>query len=61
MRLDTGLLELQSLLGYSDWRSFFNALNKAKDSCNINSEGVSNHIVEVTKMVKIGSGAERKI
>ncbi|MBK7233228.1 MAG: DNA damage-inducible protein D [Saprospiraceae bacterium] len=52
--------ELQELLGYSEWRNFLNAINKAKDSCETTGEVVSDHFVDITKMVKIGSGAERK-
>jgi len=52
--------ELQELLGYADWRNFLNAVEKAKESCKTSSEAVSDHFVDVTKMVKIGSGAERK-
>jgi DNA-damage-inducible protein D len=51
--------ELQELLGYSDWRNFLNTVNKAKESCKTTGEEVSNHFVDVNKMVKIGSGAER--
>jgi DNA-damage-inducible protein D len=52
--------ELQELLGYSDWRNFSNTLNKAKESCKSIGEEASDHFVDVNKMVKIGSGAERK-
>ena len=52
--------ELQELLGYADWRNFLNAINKAKDSCETTGEAVSDHFVDVNKMVKIGSGAERE-
>lgn len=52
--------ELQELLGYADWRNFVNAINKAKESCETTGEAVSDHFVDVNKMVKIGSGAERK-
>lgn len=52
--------ELQELLGYSDWRNFVNAVDKAKESCKNTKETVSDHFVDVNKMVKIGSGAERK-
>jgi len=52
--------ELQELFGYADWRNFLNAINKAKESCETTGERVSDHFVGVTKMVKIGSGAERK-
>jgi DNA-damage-inducible protein D len=52
--------ELQELLGYSDWRNFLNAIEKAKESCKTTGEAVLDHFVDVTKMVRIGSGAERK-
>jgi DNA-damage-inducible protein D len=52
--------ELQELLGYADWRNFLNAVDKAKESCKTSGEAVSDHFVDVNKMVKIGSGAERK-
>jgi len=52
--------ELQELLGYADWRNFLNAIDKAKESCNTSGEAISDHFVDVTKMVPIGSGAERQ-
>lgn len=52
--------ELQMLLGYADWRNFQNAIDKAKESCKTTAEAVSDHFVDVTKMVPIGSGAERE-
>jgi DNA-damage-inducible protein D len=53
--------ELQELLGYADWRNFLNAISKAKDSCKTTGEAVSDHFVDVNKMVPIGSGAEKQI
>lgn len=53
--------ELQVLLGYADWRNFLNAIDKAKESCKTSGDVVSDHFVDVTKMVKIGSGADRKL
>lgn len=52
--------ELQTPLGYSEWRNFLNAVEKAKESCRTTGEEVSDHFVDINKMVKIGSGAERK-
>jgi DNA-damage-inducible protein D len=52
--------ELQVLLGYTDWRNFLKAVDKAKESCRTTDEAVLDHFVDVNKMVKIGSGAERK-
>jgi DNA-damage-inducible protein D len=53
--------ELQTLLGYADWRNFLNAVEKAKESCKSTGERVLDHFVDVTKMVKIGSGADKQI
>jgi DNA-damage-inducible protein D len=52
--------ELQILLGYTSWRNFINAVTKAKESCKASKEEILDHFVDVDKMVKIGSGAERK-
>ena len=53
--------ELQELLGYSDWRNFNNAVNKAKESCKTSGEAVSDHFVDVNKMIEIGKGGKREI
>lgn len=53
--------ELQKLLGYSDWRNFLNAVDKAKESCKTTGEEVSDHFVDVNKMIELGKGAQRKL
>jgi len=53
--------ELQELLGYSDWRNFLNAVDKAKESCKTTGEAVSDHFVDVTKMIELGKGGQRKV
>ncbi len=53
--------ELQELLGYSEWRNFINAVNKAKDSCNTTGEEVSDHFVDVNKTIKMPKGALKDI
>lgn len=53
--------ELQELLGYADWRNFLNAVNKAKDSCKTTGEEVSDHFVDVTKMIELGKGGKREV
>lgn len=53
--------ELQELLGYADWRNFANAVDKAKKSCETTKQPIVDHFVDVTKMVKLGSSAEREV
>ena len=53
--------ELQILLGYSDWRNFINAVEKAKESCKTIGEAVLYHFVDVTKMIEIGKGGKREV
>ena len=53
--------DLQELLGYSEWRNFKNAIEKAKTSCKNNGFKDIDHFVDVNKMVPIGSGSEREI
>ena len=53
--------ELQELLGYSDWRNFLNAVDKAKDSCKTTGEAILDHFVDVNKMIEIGKGGKREV
>jgi DNA-damage-inducible protein D len=48
--------KLQELLGYTDWRNFLNAVEKAKESCKTIGEAVLDHFVDVNKMIEIGKG-----
>ena len=52
--------ELQELLGYADWRNFLNAVDKAKESCKTSGGAVSDHFVDVNKMIEIDFSAERR-
>jgi DNA-damage-inducible protein D len=53
--------DLQHLLGYADWRNFCAVVSKAKTACEVSEHAVSDHFVEVTKMVDLGSGSQREI
>jgi len=53
--------DLQHLLGYSEWRNFLTVVNKAETACNKAGRNLSDHFVDVNKMVEIGSGAKRQI
>jgi DNA-damage-inducible protein D len=52
---------LSVLFGYTDWRNFQNVIDKAKDACKNSGEQPENHFVDITKMVKIGSGTAREV
>jgi len=53
--------ELQSILGYSQWKNFKNVIDKAQKSCEQAGEEIKNHFAEFGKMVEIGSGAQKEI
>jgi len=53
--------DLQNLLGYSEWRNFLKVIEKARESCKISNHAISDHFVDVNKMVDIGSGTQREI
>ena len=52
--------ELQKALEYKEWRNFKKSIEKARVSCKISIYKVSDHFVEVNKMVKTGD-SYRKI
>lgn len=53
--------ELQVLLGYAEWRNFFNAISKAKESCETTGEAVSNHFVDINKTIAMPKGATKDL
>ncbi len=53
--------ELQSLLGYSKWQKFENAIDKAVESCKQSGNDPKNHFTGAGKMVAIGSQTDREI
>lgn len=53
--------DVQHLLGYSEWRNFGLVINKAKIACEVSKQQVTDHFVDVNKMVQLGSGTQREI
>ncbi|WP_338770325.1 DNA damage-inducible protein D (plasmid) [Bernardetia sp. ABR2-2B] len=53
--------DLQDIFGYDRWENFHKAVKRAAISIENTSESLENHFREVTKMVKLGSKAERKV
>lgn len=53
--------ELAPVMGYVQWRNFTAIIKKAKESASNAGESVRDHFADVSKMVPLGSGAERQI
>ena len=53
--------DVQHLLGYSEWRNFLKVISKSKISCEATGNRLSDHFVDVNKMVRLGAGSEREI
>jgi DNA-damage-inducible protein D len=53
--------ELARVLEYSDFRNFITVINKARQACTNSDRAISDHFVDTTEMVGIGSGAWRPI
>lgn len=53
--------EMQEIFNYTDWRNFLKVIDKAKDACTNSGEAVSDHFVEVNKMIEIGKGGQREV
>ena len=53
--------DLMPLLGYERWENFDKAIQRAMDSCKTSGIETENHFREVTKMVSLGSGAQRNV
>ena len=53
--------ELAKILEYTEWRNFFKVINKSITACKNSNNNPKYHFVEINKMVKLGSGAERKV
>ena len=53
--------ELMGSLGYTTWRRFKDAINRAMESCKSAEIEVSDHFADAVKMVEIGSNAVRDV
>jgi DNA-damage-inducible protein D len=53
--------DLQSRLGYDRWENFCKAIERAVTACENSGQRAEDHFREVTKMVDLGSGAQRQI
>ena len=48
-------------LGYIRWENFEIAITRAKESCKNSKQSIRDHFRDVTKMVSIGSGANKQV
>lgn len=53
--------DLMEPLGYARWENFKTAIGRAVESCKTTGYSADDHFRGVTKMVSLGSGAEREI
>ena len=53
--------DLQKLFGYSLWQNFCKVIEKAKEACRNVGQQVSDHFIDVNKMILAGKGAEREV
>ena len=53
--------DLQTLLGYSQWRRFEEAISRALTSCTQSGNNPANHFAGAGKMVTLGSGSQREV
>jgi DNA-damage-inducible protein D len=53
--------ELQSIFNYKDWRNFLKVIDKAKAACENSGVYVSDHFVDINKMIDLAKGAQREV
>jgi BRO family protein len=52
---------LQTLMGYTEWRKFADAIDRARLSCQNSGHAPADHFVRAAKMVSLGSGSQREV
>lgn len=53
--------ELQGIFNYAEWRNFLKVIDKAKEACKNSGNDISDHFVEINKMIDLAKGAQREI
>ena len=48
--------DLSKILGYTEWRNFTTAIEKAKEACENSGQAVSDHFVEANKLIETAKG-----
>ncbi len=53
--------DLAKILGYSKWEKFKFTIVRAEEACENSGQEIIDHFLQVGKMVKLGSGSQRKV
>ncbi len=53
--------DLAKILSYALWQKFRNVIEKAEEACENSGQAVSDHFIQVDKMIEVGKRAKRRI
>jgi DNA-damage-inducible protein D len=53
--------ELSGILGYTQWRNFVTAVEKAQLACLQSGQTIADHFATTSKMIPIGKGGQRQV
>ncbi len=53
--------DIQHLLGYTEWRNFYNVIIKAKTACEASGNLIIDHFVDINKTINMPKGATKEI
>ena len=53
--------DLQPLLGYTQWRRFEQAIDRAMSSCETSGNSPAHHFAGAGKMIALGKGGQREV